>query len=256
VLSITLSCKRGGDHIRGLFERSEFRSARTARVARRVSTAIADDSDAGCLFSFPPFSLGKQRERGSPSKGETIATSTYDNEHFALPSATSSRSGPLLQVGQHPSPSALPSTAGGVRELREDCLSEASSAAPAQFASRAGDRRRQPTTVMRGVLSLSPFLFGQAKRKGVAQQGETIGTSAYDNEHFALRSGNFIAVKTAPSSARSVAVRPAPTARATPSPSALPSTTGGVRELREDCLSEASSAAPAQLASRAGDRRR
>ena len=71
----------------------------------------------------------------------------------------------LLRVGQHPSPSALPSTAGGGRELREDCLSEASSAAPAQLASRAGDRRRQPTAVMRGAFSLCLLSLWACKEK-------------------------------------------------------------------------------------------
>ncbi len=35
---------------RGLFERSEFRSARAGCAARRGSAAIAGDSDAGCAF--------------------------------------------------------------------------------------------------------------------------------------------------------------------------------------------------------------
>jgi hypothetical protein len=43
-----------------------------------------------------------------------------------------------------------------------------------------------------------PFLFGQAKRKGVAQQGENIATSTYDNEYFAVPSGNVIAVNSVP----------------------------------------------------------
>jgi|GEM_PF-3903024 len=130
-----------------------------------------------------------------------------------------SRLKPLLRVGQHPSPSALPSTAGGVRELREDCLSEASSAAPAQLASRAGDRRRQPTTVMRGAFSLSPLSLWASKEKGGRPAGrnqchEHLRERAI-HRAISQRPQNLIAVETAPTSARSVAVRPAPTGQAT-----------------------------------------
>ena len=58
---------------RGLSEPSgEFRSARAGRAARRVSAAIADDSDAGRSFLLPTYFFAQKISR-SPSKGETQA---------------------------------------------------------------------------------------------------------------------------------------------------------------------------------------
>ena len=91
------------------------------------------------------------------------------------------------------SPSALPSTVQAARELREDCLSAASSAAPVLVVPRAVDRRRladdsdagchfysalhaspfgSPTSgaQCRKRIVFASFLFGHAKRKEVAQQ--------------------------------------------------------------------------------------
>jgi len=95
---------------RGLFERSEFRSARTARVARRGSAAIADDSDAECLFYsalhaspfgspasgaqcrkrivFAYFLFGHAKRKSVAQQGETSATSNRENKCFIGPSGS------------------------------------------------------------------------------------------------------------------------------------------------------------------------
>ena len=70
-------------------------------------------------------------------------------------------------------PSAPPSIAEAERIKREDCLSEASSAAPVQIREAQGIagafcQRRE----CRVSFLFAYFLFGQAKRKSVAQQGE------------------------------------------------------------------------------------
>ena len=86
-----------------------------------------------------------------------------------------------------------------MRELREDCLSEASSAAPAQLASRAGDRRRLADDSDAGCpFSLLTFSLGMQRESQSPSKGENIAISTYDNEHFAVPSGNFIAVNSVP----------------------------------------------------------
>ena len=78
-------------------------------------------------------------------------------------------------------PSAPPSIAEAERSKREDCLSEASSAAPVQIREAQGiagvfcQRRGCRVSFL-----FADFLFGQAKRKSVAQQGEkNAGTHFY-----------------------------------------------------------------------------